>query len=299
MVDVRPPHEALYHYRCEFDAFGLMHRFARRDVAAHPDHVTNFLGVRIPTVVHPPVLDRLKGRVEPVPDPGNWHADIAEWGAALRSVEQTRGDTYRIVELGCGWGCWLVNMGSAARDRGLKVDLIGVEGDAHHLENARAVLELNGFGAQQFTLHHGIAAPRPGKAIFPRHDRGASDWGGQAIFDPDAPTLARAARDPAVQVLDCFTLARLSGDRAIDLLHIDIQGAELDFVRGNMASLTRLVRRVLIGTHSRFIEGSLMEHFLAAGWRLEMDRPVIYRVSGGRPVLDIDGVQMWANPALT
>lgn len=298
MPPSRPLHEALYHYSCEYDAFGLIQSFAVRDQKPDPDLILNFLGVKIPVKVFPPVLESLRGRVEPVPDPGNWHADIAEWGGALRAVEQARDGRFRIVELGCGWGCWLVNMGAAARSRGLEVDLIGVEGDANHLANAREVLEMNGFSAEQFHLNHGIAAPRPGKAIFPNPEEGSAAWGGEAVFYPDATVLAAAEQDPSVQVLDCLTLDMLSQGQVIDLLHIDIQGAEADYVRGNMDNMDRLVRRVLIGTHSREIEGQLMTYFQKAGWRMEMDRPVIAPLHHGAPVTRIDGVQMWVNPAL-
>lgn len=298
MPPIRPLHEALYHYSCEYDAYGLILSFAVQGQKPDPDLIRNFLGVKIPVKVYPPVLEAMKGRVEPVPDPGNWHADIAEWGGALRAVAQARNGRFRIVELGCGWGCWLVNTGAAARSRGLEVDLIGVEGDANHLANAREVLEMNNFSERDFRLNHGVAGPRPGKAIFPKSEKGNAAWGGEAIFYPDEARLATAAQDPSVQVLDCLTLDMLSSGQVIDLLHIDIQGGETDYVRGNMASMEQLVRRVLIGTHSRVIEGQLMEHFQKAGWRMEMDRPVIAPLQAGVPVTRIDGVQMWANPAL-
>ncbi len=290
-------HDALFHYYCEFDAIALIDRFAVGDKSPSPELITNFLGVRIPPKVFPPVLDKMKGQVEPVPSPGNWHADIAEWSSALRSVDQCLGDTYRIVELGCGWGCWLVNMGSAARSRGLKVELIGVEGDYNHLDNAGDVLRMNGFTPEQFRLNHGIAGPAVGKAVFPDYAKGAGGWGGEAIFYPSDAILAKAMSDPSVQVLDCLTLDMLSDGNPIDLLHIDIQGAEVDYVYGNMDSIVRLVKRVLIGTHSRIIEGRLMDHFLSAGWRLEMDRSVIAPVISGKPETLVDGVQLWANPS--
>jgi hypothetical protein len=40
--------------------------------------------------------------VEGIPIPANWHADIAEWAAALRAVELAE-ETFTVVELGCGW----------------------------------------------------------------------------------------------------------------------------------------------------------------------------------------------------
>lgn len=288
-------HEALFHYYAEFDAEAVI---ARHAVSAEPSPgaLTNFLGLKVPVSVHPPVLEPMAGGVEGLPSPGNWHADIAEWAAALYAVEAAR-DRFTIVELGCGWGCWLMNTGIAARRLGLDLRLIGVEGDAGHLEQARAALALNGFAESDYRLVHGVAAPETGKALFPR--AGAAEWGGQAQFFPDAETLARAETDPEVEVLNCYPLRDLAGEGHIDLLHIDIQGAEADFVTGNFADITAHVRRVLTGTHSRAIEGRLESHFLDAGWQMEMSRPAIAPLQGGRPVVAIDGVQMWANPALT
>lgn len=297
MSGVRPGIEALYHYYCEYDAYGVMKSFMVTGQQPEAGVLKNFMGVKVPAKVYPPILNKLVGHVEPLPDPGNWHADIAEWGAALLSVVRAK-DTYRIVELGCGWGCWLVNMGHAARTRGLAVDLIGIEGDKNHLVNAAEVLAMNGFSEADYSLHHGVAAPKPGKAIFPNPEAGTAAWGGAAIFYPDRKTLKKAEDDPAVQVLDCKTLEEVAGGKPIDLLHIDIQGAEADYVPGNMASIAKLVRRMLIGTHSRVIEGKLMEHMLAAGWVLEMERPAIAPPHAGKPVTRIDGVQLWSNPKL-
>lgn len=289
--------DALYAYSCEFDAEGLLASFHVADQAPEPGLIRNFLGTRIDPGVYPAILTARAGTVEPVPAPGNWHADIAEWAAALRSVALAR-DDYRIVELGCGWGCWIVNMGVAARARGLRPDLIGVEGDRYHLASAERTLALNGFAPEVYTLHHGVAASRPGKALFPVPTSDGNNWGTEPILFPDPATLAAAETREDVQILDCLTLPALTGDRPVDLLHIDIQGSEADYVSGNMADLQRLVRRVLIGTHSRVIEGQLCAMFLKAGWRMEMDRPAIAPLVQGVPQIRIDGVQMWANPAL-
>lgn len=293
----RTTRDALYHYQCAFDAPALIARHVRGDLVPQPGLVTNFLGVMIPPKVFPPMLDKLSGQLEGPPDPGNWHADIAEWAAALLSVEQAS-DSYRIVELGCGWGCWLVNMGAAARARGLEVHLVGIEGDRTHLADAAEVLALNGFDPDAYSLHHGAAGPRPGKAIFPDPQAGTAAFRSKAVFYPDAETLSRAEQDPAVQVLDCVTLEELGSGHEIDLLHIDIQGAEAEFVLGNAAQIDRFARRVLIGTHGRALEGQLCDHFLTRGWVLEMERPAITALFEGKPVTRIDGVQMWANPAL-
>lgn len=284
-------------FYCEFDAEGLVDGFSRTRQVPESGLVTNFLGMRVRPSVYPVLLEKLAGTVEPRPNPTNWHADIAEWASALRSVEQARG-RYRIVELGCGWGCWISNMGVAARSRGLKVDLIGVEGDSNHLANARETLTINGFAPDEYRLVHGIAGPKPGKAIFPDPDAGDAHWGGEPEFYPDATRLAEAQGTRGLQVLDCHTLDDLGAGGVIDLLHIDIQGGEAAYVTGNAEAMSRLVRRVLIGTHSREIEGALFAHFRAQGWLLEMERPAVAPPRGGQPFIQIDGVQLWHNPAL-
>lgn len=294
----RPPHDALYNFVSAFDAGAVLHRFHRSGQEPEPGVIVNFLGTRITPAIHPSILAPLAGKVEGLPVPGNWHADIAEWAAALHAVERAQG-TFRIVELGCGWGCWMTNTGVAARSIGLEVELIGVEGEAAHLKNAADTLALNGFGPGDFRLVHGVAAPKPGVAIFPRAGAGQTSWGGEALFDPDPAALAEAKGRDDLQVLDCFTIPQLAGDKPVDLLHIDIQGAEAVFVEGNFDAISTHVRRVLIGTHSRAIEGRLTDQFLHHGWRLEMERTAIVTLQDGKPALYIDGVQMWANPSGT
>ncbi len=291
----RPLHDALWNWSSEFDAEALLARFHIRDQTPEPGIVRNFLGTRITPAIYPQILAPMAGSVDGIPAPGNWHADIAEWAAALYSVAQAH-DRYRIVELGCGWGCWIVNMGVAARGLGLAVDLAGVEGDRNHLANARATLALNGFDPKDYRLWHGVAGPKPGQALFPDPAAGTAHWGGEPVFYPDAATLADARTRTDVQILDCVTLDELGGGQPIDLLHIDIQGGEADYVAGNAAAMDRLVKRVLIGTHSRVIEGRLMAHFSDLGWRMEMERAAVMPLVNGRPAIRIDGVQMWANP---
>ena len=296
-VQIRPIHEALYHYYCEFDALELIRKYHVLQQAPEAGIVRNFLGARVKPVVHPEILGPRSGTVEGLPIPGNWHADIAEWAAALRSVEAA-GDVYRILELGCGWGCWMTNMGVAARSRGKIVELTGIDADENHLRWAAGTLELNGFTREQYRLVHGVAASAPGGALFPRAASDAADYGRGAEILSGAVNEAREDASDAV-ILPCVTLAELANHACLDLLHMDIQGSEGAFVSGSFAHVQTHVRRVLVGTHSRIIEGNLMSRFQQAGWRLEMERPVIAPLAGGKPVTHIDGVQLWANPQLT
>src|ERR1700681_2579384 len=116
------------HYNSSFDPLEVMRRHAVPNLGRRKGYLTNFLGVVIDPKFFPSILNGREGQVEGIPIPANWHADIAEWGAALRAVDFAQ-HTYTVIELGCGWGCWMINTGVAARRAGLDVHLIGVEAD--------------------------------------------------------------------------------------------------------------------------------------------------------------------------
>ncbi len=282
-----------YHYNSAFDAIDVMQRHAVADLKPHPDYVTNFLGVKVSPRYFPGILDGRQGTVEAIPIPANWHADIAEWAYALHAVDVAK-ETFRVVELGCGWGCWLNNTGAAARRRGLKVELIGIEGDEGHVGFALESLAANGFSPDQFKIVYGVAAPKRSKALFPVAEPGKT-WGSEPIFDATSQQIAEAELTGRYRVLEAYPLAELAGGSPIDLLHVDIQGGETDFMKANFDEINRYVRRTLIGTHSRVIEGDIMRFMLDRGWKLEMERPCIFGLADGRPYIQVDGVQGWLN----
>lgn len=291
------------HYNAAFDPIAVMRRHAATGVLASPDYLTNFLGVRIDPRFFPDLLRGRAGEIEPIPIPANWHADIAEWGAALRAVDLARG-RFTVIELGCGWGCWMNNTGAAARRAGLDVHLIGVEGDAEHLEFAREACAANGFSDMQVTLRRGIVAPEAGSALFPRtaqdgQAQAGLNWGAEPIFGATDAQRREALHSGSHDELPMIALDALAAPHArIDLLHIDIQGGEVGFIKGCLPVMQEKVAYCLVGTHSRSIEGRAIDLFLAAGWKLEIERPGIFILDDGVQRLTVDGVQGWRNPRL-
>jgi hypothetical protein len=88
----------------------------------------------------------------------------------------------------------------------------------------------------------------------------------------------------------------IANEVRLDLLHIDIQGSEYDLLRDIFELISRKVRFVFVGTHSRQIEGKLFDLFLASpSWSLEMERGCIFNLVDGRPQEYCDGVQLWRN----
>jgi hypothetical protein len=207
---------------------------------------------------------------------------------------------FTIIELGCGWGCWLNNAGVAARRAGLGVQLIGVEGDEGHIGFAREACAVNGFTPDQVTLHRGIAAPTGGVALFPRQAQAGIEYGLEPVFgasEAEQKAAIAAGSHDALRMVALKDLIPAHG--RVDLLHIDIQGGEVDFIASCLPLLGKHVAYLFVGTHSRQIEGSVMEMLLAKGWLLEIERPAIFTLHAGRPITVVDGAQGWRNPRLT
>jgi hypothetical protein len=298
MIASRPEsQDKFYFYHSVFDPLRLIDRNVDRSAVATPGYVTNAFGVRIDPRFLPTLLKDRAGELEPPPVPANWHADLAEFGAALRAVELAN-DTFTMIELGCGWGCWMNITGRVAKSRGLEVRLLGVEGDEGHLEFAKQSLQANGFSAKEYEVMRGIAAAEDGFALFPRQERAGVSWALEPVFGVSEDQAAIMVSSGNYDRLPQIALERIAGpgDR-VDLLHVDIQGGEDALIPACLSFLTQRVAYLLIGTHSRQIEGRMLDCLLGAGWVLEMERPAVLTV-GEHVSVVVDGVQGWRNPHL-
>lgn len=292
-------HAAFHAYDTVLDVPGTVARHAAPGRHARPGLLTNFLDVAIPPDILPAILAERAGTLEPVPLPANWHADQAEWAGALRAVELS-GERFTMIELGCGWGCWINNMGAAARASGRTVSLIGIEADPTYVALAERTLALNGFAPADWTLHRGVAAAAEGWALFPRQDAAGRAYGLEPVFGASEQARAEALAAGTHDVLAMVPLARAAAPHArIDLLHVDIQGGEAALLGQSLDLLAQKVAYIVVGTHSRPIEGELRQSLAAAGFRLEIERTAIYDLTHQPPMLVVDGVQAWRNPALT
>lgn len=296
--NTQPAGSPFYHYQATFDPLVVMRKHAVSGLTARAGYLTNFLGVVIDPKFFPTILAERAGEVEDIPIPANWHADIAEWGAALRAVDLASG-TFTMIELGCGWGCWMNNSGVAARRAGLEVHVIGIEGDEGHVAFAHEALRANGFPDTAYTVYRGIAAPNPGTALFPRQKTSGVEWGLEPVFNATAEQRRLAVEAGSHDELPMIALDDVMAPYArIDLLHLDIQGGEADLIASCLPLITAKVAYLLVGSHSRQIEGRLFDVLLGAGWLLEIERSAILSVAGGIPVVTVDGVEGWRNPNL-
>ena len=258
-----------------------------------PGFITDFLGVRTRTA-YISRNDQTGGVVEGYPIPGGYHATGLEWAGTLRAARDA-GESAVAVELGAGWGPWLVTFAKAAALKGaLTVHLIAVEASRHHLEYLHTHFRDNGLDPSRHTILHGIAAPANGVAEFPVLTDPADDWGSAAVLGADEKTARPTER------LRAYSIDTLLKPYATaDLIHIDIQGHEVAVVTAAREVLRQKVKRLVIGTHGRSIEEQLFDELAPYGWVLEAEEPCLYRQTEVGMQLLLDGCQVWRNGRLT
>jgi FkbM family methyltransferase len=236
-----------------------------------------------------------------------------EWVDVLEAVVAAVGN-FTMIELGAGWGRWLMNAAAAARQRDpLSFHLIGVEAEPTHFQWMQEHLRDNSVDARSLTLIEAAVAGEEGRARF--HVGDPSAWYGQAI-DPHQPdsdrrsSLLRQLRaflhrqDPGVErtIVDvrAVTLQSILHElEHVDLIDLDVQGVEADVLEAAENVLSGKVKRVHVGTHSTDNERRLRVLFGRLGWEGLNDYPC--GVEADTPWGSIsfqDGVQTWLNPHL-
>ncbi len=261
-----------------------------------PDVWFDFLGVKTRCKYLPETYAVLSGQVEG--PPGTEKAalhETAEWIGTLQSVLEARvRGSLVVVELGAGWGPWLVGAAKAAERVGIRhIRLAGIEGAQSHFDFMLEHFHDNDLDPNAHLLIHGVVGARDGKARFPKLAEPSNEWGAIADFGK------RPAAATVFEEVPCVSLTTLLGQLPpVDLVHCDVQGSEYDVLTAAQKTLNARVRRVVVGTHSRRVEADLLDFFAAQGWRLEDEGICRLIQHGGRGELGLvrDGYQVWANP---
>jgi len=259
-----------------------------------PGFFTDFIGTRTRCSHLPDAYAGASGIVEGPPGTERFGLhEPPEWEGTLRSVLEA-GSRFVAVELGAGWGPWLVASARAAQLRGITdIQLAGVEGASGHYGFLLQHFCDNGLDPAQHQLLHAVAGVEDGVARFPKLDVPSADWGAQASYG-DGEASEQFDEVPSISV--ATLLSKLP---PVDLLHCDVQGAEGDVLIAAADVLASCVRRIVVGTHGRAIEDRLMACFGANGWILEHESSCRF-VQGptGAMQLVADGTQVWRNVRL-
>lgn len=261
---------------------------------AEAGFVGNFLGVRMQANLTDYTL-AVDGYVyDDIPTSiGDYHAEPIEFVGMLRAIEAGAG-AFVAVELGAGWGSWSVTAGHVARAAGRSpIRLYAVEGSTAKYLGMQTHFANNGFEPDEHTLLTAAIGPIDGYALFPLVDA-TKDFGAEAIFVEGDEKPEK----PGYEVVRSIRLATLIADEElVDLIHFDVQGAEREIIDEAIGVLNLKARYVIVGTHSRAIEGAIFDTMRANAWQLINEQPArIVPTADGGEIAQVDGTQVWRNP---
>lgn len=224
-------------------------------------------------------------------------AELPEWQAMFDALEDASG-RFTLIELGAGIGRWVVNAIVALREYRpeLKHRFIAVEAEPTHYRYLKQHTRNNGLRrwsrAGSCKLIEAAVSRQAGRDRFFFGD--PMEWYGQALVRPENETA-----DAPVTEVRTITLGGLLEplDR-VDLIDLDIQGAELE-VLTQAAPLLGRVRRLFVETHSEEIDERL-PHVLgdaAGAWQQEIAIPLGARHTTHLGDADYSGggAQLWRN----
>ena len=269
--------------------------------------VTDYFGVRTASNFVPWAASN-DGAVftdPPVPDDGV-RAEAIEYFALLDALERSSSPEVSVLELGASYAPWACMGGVLAMRNGKsKVSVRAVEASRFFYDLIEKNFAVNGLASGgrvsvQATAIHAAVGIKRGKAFFPVVQSAFENGGQVADTKVDVDYVGRSVEHEEVNV--CTLDDALEGLGVLDLLHCDIQGAEAEVLTYGAGLLSQRVRHLFVGTHSRQIEGLLIDCFHRHGWVLQRERPCAFthRPDLASPVgmTTRDGGQYWINAHL-
>ena len=238
-----------------------------------------------------------------------------EWISVLESVVQAR-ENYTMIELGAGFGRWMVRAAVAMRQLGgLPCHFLAVEPEPLHFSWIPLHFQDNGIDPGPHKFVNAAVSDRTGDSDFyvgmpSQAEPVAAEWYGQALVKPyEIPSDSNPGQYlgfPMVTLQSGYkmikvrtiSLVELLGDvPQVDLLDLDIQEAELKVISSAIEDVTAKVKRLHIGTHTHEIEAGLRALLPAFGWECIADYPCLSESCTPWGSISFnDGVQSWLNP---
>jgi FkbM family methyltransferase len=152
-------------------------------------YITDFLGVRT-RASYICEFPKESCLVEGYPIPASFHATAIEWAGVLRAVLECENEMVA-MELGAGWGPWLVTVARAAELRGIEnIRLVAVEGCKEHCGYIASHFTDNGIDPKLHTILHGVVGTVDGEADFPNLADPSAGYGARAILAGNQETTA-------------------------------------------------------------------------------------------------------------
>ena len=202
------------------------------------------------------------------PTPSEWTVD---WIACLLAAKLA-GDRFTVIELGAGYGQWMVTaiMAYKTLHPGRPAHGMALEADMTHYQwlEQHVAKNLGGYTDITTDLLH-AAAGFDGVASFPMLSEPDRDYG--AAYQPNK----KGENMQEVPCLSMDAIDRHFREHQIDILHVDIQGAEKDLIASpGFDAVIRKASFVLFGTHrSDDLHYSVKQAIESANMRVALEWP--------------------------
>lgn len=217
-----------------------------------------------------------------------------EWIDLLESIDLAR-DHFTMIELGAGYGRWLVAAAVIIRNqKNIPFHLTGVEAEYNHYNMMKQHFIDNELDPSKHNLIQAAITKDDTVVNFFQGD--SSEWWGQAIATSNAKMKQFPnSKVEEIQGLSINTI--LKNIEFVDLMDIDIQGEESNAIETSLETLQNKVKRIHIGTHSHSNEETLYNYFSEMGWKCYNNLPCnsTQKTQYGSITFQ-DGVQTWINP---
>ena len=256
---------------------------------AEPDYMIDFLGIRTSNKFIAGMSFPQSGIISPSLPIAD--EELFEWIDLLTAIDRARAHMFVMMELGAGYGRWLVRAYQVLRLKKeyYTVFLTAVEPEPQHFKWISQHFTDNQINPKHHTLIQAAISDSNGVRKLLTNDK-PEEWYGQALSSHGNLEV------PTVTISD---LLKSGGDEIVDLLDMDIQGEELKALSHSAREVDRYVKLIHIGTHSSGIEEGLRKLFIQMGWRCRFDyRCGMTEETGYGAVNFQDGVQSWENPKL-
>lgn len=265
---------------------------------AEPDLYIDWAGIRTRTGMLPWAPSELAGTTcADLPIPSDGYRSEAEEYVGLAIALAGAQETFTLVEVGAGWAPWAVMGAVCAKRVGKRARSVAVEADSTKADWAAQHARDNGLTDEDFRLIRAAAWHSAGTLRFPVLD--ADDMGGAVTLESEVTMDYRGAHFAHVDVPAVSLLSLIDDPIPTDLLHIDLQGMELEVLLPTLDAIEQHVRFLAVGTHDRYVEGMLQRTLLAREWALLMESPSTAVFDGVKPTLAgftvQDGNQFYAN----
>ena len=290
----------------------------------------NFVGSRVRHEFERPLAETLRRQGQQVPEavvgvmssgrsaeydeagtaPCKLSEDFFEWSDLLEAILDA-GNEFAMVELGAGYGRWIVNAAQAIRRRKtatpLRVWLCGVEANATRFRWMQDHFRDNDIDPAEHLLLNAAVATSSEYSLFTNTANPEDEFGAGVYVNPELEkffpdnVLGVTLRTPDNQVVnirkvETVKLDDIIGDRVIDFMDVDIQGAELAVISANVELIAKNVKRLHIGTHGPEIERQLCSVLANNGFFLKQF--YLFSQENNTPYGSfrfIDGIQSWMN----